>query len=54
MHKKVRLFAGGNMLKFESYQTEGFYDEMFRPDGIARPGAKLLQQKIASLSNGEL
>jgi uncharacterized circularly permuted ATP-grasp superfamily protein len=42
------------MLKFESYQAEEFYDEMFRPDSTARPGAKLLQQKIASLSDGEL
>lgn len=42
------------MLKFESYQIEGFYDEMFLPDGTARPGAKLLEQKITSLSDGEL
>ncbi len=48
------LRLGGRMLKFESYQTEGFYDEMFLPDGTARPGAKLLEQKITSLSDGEL
>ena len=42
------------MLKFESYQTEGFYDEMFFPDATARPGAEFLEQKITSLSDGEL
>lgn len=42
------------MLKFEGYQAEGFYDEMFFPDGTARPGAKLLEQKMTSLSDGEL
>ena len=42
------------MLKFDTYDTGGFFDEMFTPQGSPRPGAKLLQEKIDSLSAGEL
>jgi uncharacterized circularly permuted ATP-grasp superfamily protein len=42
------------MLNFQTYDTGGFFDEMFIPQGLPRPGAKLLQEKIDSLSDGEL
>ncbi len=32
----------------------GFYDEMFGPDGVARPSCQFLAQKLASLAAGEL
>src|SRR5262245_13133444 len=41
-------------MKFDRYDTGGFYDEMFLSDGCSRPGARLLQQKIEALSEGEL
>jgi uncharacterized circularly permuted ATP-grasp superfamily protein len=42
------------MLKFDPYDTGGFFDEMFLLDGQPRVGARLLKEKIDSLSNGEL
>jgi uncharacterized circularly permuted ATP-grasp superfamily protein len=42
------------IIKFDTYDTGSFYDEMFLADSRPRPGAKLLQQKIDSLSAGEL
>lgn len=42
------------MLKFDTYETGGFFDEMFLPDGHPRPGGRLLKEKIDSLSDGEL
>ncbi len=42
------------MLKFDTYDTGGFFDEMFTPRGRPRAGAQLLQEKIDSLSDGEL
>ncbi|MBI3247206.1 MAG: circularly permuted type 2 ATP-grasp protein [Deltaproteobacteria bacterium] len=42
------------MITFHGYNTEGFSDEMFQPDGRPRPGAVLLQERIDSLSDGEL
>ena len=39
---------------FESYQTEGFFDELFYPNGQPRPGGRLLIDKINSLTQGEL
>jgi uncharacterized circularly permuted ATP-grasp superfamily protein len=42
------------MLKFDTYDTGGFFDEMFMLDGHPRAGAKLLEEKIDSLSEGEL
>ncbi len=41
-------------MKFAMYDPGSFYDEMFLPDGSARPGARVLQQKIESLSDGEV
>src|ERR1019366_6042548 len=40
--------------QFSSYQTEGFYDEMFQADGAARPHYQLVQEIIQSLSDGQL
>src|ERR1035441_1269111 len=41
-------------MQFSSYQTEGFYHEMFRADGTARPHFQLVQEIIQSLSDGQL
>lgn len=37
-----------------SYDPEGYYDEEFEAPGQPRPGCRLLMQKLASLSGGEL
>jgi len=42
------------MISFTGYNTEGFFDEMFLPDSRPRAGAVVLQQRIDSLSDGEL
>ena len=42
------------MVTFAGYDTGDFYDEMFAENGQPRAGARLLQQRIDSLSNGEL
>jgi len=39
---------------FPTYDTGGFYDEMFENDGSARPCARLLFKRISSLNDGEL
>lgn len=41
-------------MKFENYDPEGFYDEMFSAQGEPRSGAKLLKQIVESLADGEL
>ena len=41
-------------MRFASYNTEGFYDEMFDADGQPRPHARLLLETIESLSEGQL
>ncbi len=41
-------------MNFENYDTEGFFDEMFGPDGIPRPGANLVVERINSLPAEEL
>jgi uncharacterized circularly permuted ATP-grasp superfamily protein len=41
-------------MRFSSYQTEGFYDELFEEDGRTRPHARLLVDTIESLSEGHL
>ena len=38
---------------FSSYQTEGFYDEMFDAGGSVRPHALLVQETINSLDSGQ-
>lgn len=37
------------MAGFDDYDTGGFHDEMFLPDGVPRPEAALLAQLISSL-----
>lgn len=41
-------------MRFDSYQTEGFYDEMFDAEGVPRPEARLLIETINSLEDGQL
>jgi uncharacterized circularly permuted ATP-grasp superfamily protein len=41
-------------MNFATYDTGGFYDEMFLSDGSPRPGVQLLAQKLAALPEGEL
>ena len=41
-------------MRFDSYQTDGFYDEMFTPEGRPREEADLLVERIQSLPEGEL
>ena len=41
-------------MQFSSYQTEGFYDEMFDNQGRCRPHVQLVQVVIESLSDGQL
>lgn len=46
--------ANHDPLGLTSYEVGGFYDEMFGPDGVARPSCQFLAQKLASLAAGEL
>ncbi len=41
-------------MRFDSYQTDGFYDEMFDPQGRPRDEALALVDRIQSLPEGEL
>jgi len=41
-------------MKFDDYQTDGFYDEFFEKTGKSRPGASILLNKLGSLPEGEL
>ena len=41
-------------MDFSTYQTEGFYDELFDENNVPRPGAQLLVQKIESLAQENL
>jgi uncharacterized circularly permuted ATP-grasp superfamily protein len=42
------------IVQFSSYETQGFYDEMFTADGRPRPHVQLLLDTIQSLSDGQL
>ena len=42
------------MTGFDGYNTDGFYDEMFAPDGRARPAVQMLVERIESFPEGEL
>ena len=42
------------MTGFDGYNTDGFYDEMFAPDGSARPAAQMLVERIEGFPEGEL
>jgi uncharacterized circularly permuted ATP-grasp superfamily protein len=41
-------------MRFDTYQTGGFYDEMFEQGGRPRPRAELLAHRLMNLSEGEL
>ncbi|HEV2199266.1 MAG TPA: circularly permuted type 2 ATP-grasp protein [Bryobacteraceae bacterium] len=41
-------------MPFAQYQTDGFYDEMFDPQGAARAEARLLLETVESLDEGQL
>jgi uncharacterized circularly permuted ATP-grasp superfamily protein len=41
-------------MRFEAYDTQGFYDEMFDERGRPRPYARLLLETVESLSDGQL
>jgi uncharacterized circularly permuted ATP-grasp superfamily protein len=41
-------------MQFSSYETQGFYDEMFADDGRPREHVQLLLDTIQSLSDGQL
>jgi uncharacterized circularly permuted ATP-grasp superfamily protein len=41
-------------VRFDAYDTGGFFDEMFQPGGTPRPGVRLLKEKIECLPSGEL
>jgi uncharacterized circularly permuted ATP-grasp superfamily protein len=41
-------------MRFQDYETEGFFDELFEPDGNPRPQAKPLFSRFGSLSEGEV
>ncbi|MGE3539789.1 MAG: circularly permuted type 2 ATP-grasp protein [Candidatus Tectimicrobiota bacterium] len=41
-------------MQFTTYQTEGFFDELFAVDGCPRAGAALLVQRMNALPDGEL
>ena len=38
------------MSLFDTYQTDGFYDEMFQPDGQPRPHYRKLHQRLSQMS----
>ena len=42
------------MTGFDGYSTDGFYDEMFTPDGSARPAVQMLVERIEGFPEGEL
>lgn len=41
-------------MDFSSYALDGFYDELFEAKGIPHPGARLLIEKLGTLSQNEL
>jgi len=41
-------------MKFDGYDTGGFFDEMFSPDSSPRLETKALVQRLQSLPPGEL
>jgi uncharacterized circularly permuted ATP-grasp superfamily protein len=41
-------------MKFDGYNTDGFFDEMFSPSSKPRPETKTLVQRLQTLPDGEL
>ena len=46
--------TNGNNLKFDTYQTEGFYDEIFEAPGKPRKGSRLLIERLKSFPYEEI
>ena len=42
------------MAGFDAYNTDGFFDEMFAPDGSARSAVQMLVERIEGFPEGEL
>ena len=42
------------MARFDEYNTDGFFDEMFLTDGSPRPAVQMLAERIESFPEGEL
>jgi uncharacterized circularly permuted ATP-grasp superfamily protein len=47
-------FSNGDPLSIGSYDTKGFFDEMFTASGQPRPGVEFLVDRLESLPLGEL
>lgn len=43
-----------NRFSFKSYQTDGFFDEMYKPDGEVRPGYEPFRQRVEQLNREDL
>jgi uncharacterized circularly permuted ATP-grasp superfamily protein len=41
-------------MRLSGYDTGGFYDEMFAPDGELRPGCKILGERFTGFPDGEV
>jgi len=46
--------TNGNNLKFDTYETEGFYDEIFEAPGKPRNGSRLLIERLKSFPYEEI
>lgn len=44
----------GGRMRYQDYQTEGFYDELFEAPGQPRPGARMLMELIERMPEGML
>ena len=47
--EESRLRSSRGVVRFSSYQTDGFYDEMFQTDDVPRPQARLLLETLPAL-----
>ncbi|MGQ0679262.1 MAG: circularly permuted type 2 ATP-grasp protein [Actinomycetota bacterium] len=54
MSTKISSARSDAALSFDGYETESFFDEMFLPGGIPRPGSKVVVEVIGALSEGDL
>ncbi len=54
MRCAARARSGTGSMRFDHYDTGGFYDEMFEAPGAPRPGAELLIRRVEALPDGEI
>ena len=52
--QNTQFSNSGHNPRFDTYQTQGFHDEMFDANGEPRPEARLLLETLGSLEEGEL